>query len=234
MARLIKHNASTQTDEAMPGDTDAAAHKRTSGAVIQRQTFEAKGQAEKILAKAQAQAQQIIDDARTQSEAETLQAQEASAQAHQEAQERGYREGLNQGTEELNQAVANLVQRSEALDAQVIPQLRDLAMAVARRVIHRELEFHPEAVVHMVRQTLADKARQRTEITLRVHPDDYEIVREHRRYLADILSRCREIQIIEDPQVARHGVIIETEAGTVDAQLETQLQALESAMAASK
>ncbi|HET6347411.1 MAG TPA: FliH/SctL family protein, partial [Myxococcota bacterium] len=102
-----------------------------------------------------------------------------------------------------------------------------LAVSIARRVLGRELEFHPEAVVQIVKQALGEKARQRREISLRVHPDDLQMIREHKAELLEILSRTKEIAIRADPEVGRHGVIIETDAGIIDAQLETQLAAFE-------
>jgi len=54
-----------------------------------------------------------------------------------------------------------------------------------------------------------------------------EIIRENRSALIEVLSRAKEISIREDPDVARYGVVIETDAGTIDAQLETQLDVIE-------
>jgi flagellar biosynthesis/type III secretory pathway protein FliH len=41
------------------------------------------------------------------------------------------------------------------------------------------------------------------------------------------LSRAKEIGIREDPEIARGGVVIETDAGTIDAQIDTQLEVFE-------
>ena len=67
----------------------------------------------------------------------------------------------------------------------------------------------------------------RREIFLRVNPADLQFIRDKKPDLLDVLSRAKEIGIREDPDVARHGVIIETDAGSIDAQLETQLAVLE-------
>ena len=76
---------------------------------------------------------------------------------------------------------------------------------------------------------MGEKARLRQEICLKVHPDDLELLRAHKSDLLDVLSRAKEIGILEDSKVERHGVIIETDSGTIDAQLDSQLAIFEHA-----
>jgi len=84
-----------------------------------------------------------------------------------------------------------------------------------------------EAVVDIVKQALSEKARQRREIFLRVNPEDLQHIRENKPALLEVLSRAKEIGIREDPDVAVGGAVIETDAGIIDAQLETQLAVFE-------
>jgi flagellar biosynthesis/type III secretory pathway protein FliH len=44
------------------------------------------------------------------------------------------------------------------------------------------------------------------------------------------IGRLKDIAIREDAEIRRGGCVIQTESGTVDAQLETQLQLLERAL----
>ena len=129
--------------------------------------------------------------------------------------------------EELTEMIATSSRRLQMIEEQVEPQLKDLALRIARKILGRELEFHPEAVVDIVKQALSDKARQRREVYLRVNPDDLQYIREHKSELLEVLGRAKEIGLREDPGVEPHGVIIETDAGTIDAQLETQLAVFE-------
>ena len=123
--------------------------------------------------------------------------------------------------------IAGVAKRYQQIEAQAIPQLKELALTIARKILGRELEFSPEAVVDIVKQALSEKARQRREIFLRINPQDMQAIREHKADLLEVLSRAKEIGIREDPDVQRHGVIIETDAGIIDAQLETQLAVFE-------
>ncbi len=184
--------------------------------VVKGQTVEARNEAASIVARAKAEADDIINRAETE-----------AARIKEEAAAVGLEEGRNQGAAELSQVVAAASQRLAQIEAQVEPQLKDLAIKIARKILGRELEFHPDGVVDIVKQALSEKARQRREIYLRVNPNDLQFIRENKADLLEVLSRAKEIGIREDPEVERGGVVIETDAGTIDAQLETQLAVFE-------
>ena len=213
MAKVIKRGSIDSPE--LSGDGSVPDINRRAP-VIERSTVEAKSQAQDIRARAQAEADEVLENARR--EAEAIRAQ---------AKEEGYGEGRDQGARELVEAVARSSQRLQQIENQLVPQIKDLALGIARKILGRELSSRPEAVVELVRQALGEKARQRREISLRVNPEDLNSIRESRGELLEVLSRAQEISIREDPDVDRYGVIIETDAGTIDAQLETQLAALE-------
>lgn len=221
MAKLIKRSGSDDTTSVNIG---IQAESRPS-AIIDRDTFEARTEAQNIRERAQAQADEIIQQAQKQAD-ELLEAARQEAQTRQEqAHAEGLKQGHEQGVTQLSEQVARASLHAEQLEQALVPQLTTLAVQIAQRILGKELEFHPEAIVGIVKHALSDKARQRREISLRIHPDDADIIREHKAELLEMLSRCKAIAIQEDPEVGRHGVIIETEAGTIDAQLDTQLAA---------
>lgn len=224
MAKLIKRD--DLGEETQVTDLGHAASGRR-GTVIDRDTYEAKSDAQQIRERAEAQAAQTLTDATNQAEAIVAEAREAAQALTEQAHADGLKAGREEGAQALVAATLEANQRGDAIEAQLVPQLKTLAMAIARRVIGRELEFHPEAIVEIVKQALGDKARQRREITLRVNPADAQMLRDSRKELLEMVSRTKDIAIREDPQVAPHGVVIETEAGIIDAQLETQLGAFE-------
>ena len=214
MTKVIKRGGADGGDITPETGFADSAGKRAP--IIERSTYEARSDAEVIREKAQAQAEEIHQKAE-------LEAEELKKKAY----DRGYDEGRNTGAAELSEVVASASQRFKLIEEQAIPQLRDLALTIARKILGRELAEHPEAVVDVVKQALAEKARQRREILLRVNPEDLKHIREHKAELLEVLSRAKEIGIREDPDVAAGGVIIETDAGIIDAQLATQLEVFE-------
>lgn len=224
MAKLIKRGSIDLGDVEPETGFPQRAHSKK---VISGRRFDAKAEAEEIIQEAREQAEQIIAEAQAQAQQALAQAQAEGQQLLAQAQEQGLQEGRAAGAAELTEAIAQASQKVELMKQHLVPQLKDLAVSIARKILGRELEFHPEGVVDIVKQALSDKARQRREIFLRVNPDDLAVIRESKADLLEVLSRCKEIGIREDPDVARYGVIIETDAGIIDAQLETQLAVLE-------
>jgi flagellar biosynthesis/type III secretory pathway protein FliH len=93
----------------------------------------------------------------------------------------------------------------------------------------KALELDPELVLSIAAGAI-ESVRHQRELVLRVNPEDAALMRNSRKKLMDMLGRTKDIAVREDPEVARGGCIVETENGTVDAQLKTQLQMLELAL----
>jgi flagellar biosynthesis/type III secretory pathway protein FliH len=99
-----------------------------------------------------------------------------------------------------------------------------LAVAVARKILGRELAASPGAVVDLAAAAVAE-ARGRREVVLRVSPADADAIRRDEEKLAAVLHRAP-LEIREDPAVAPGGAIVDTEAGRIDAGIESQLAAV--------
>ncbi|MCS6915157.1 MAG: FliH/SctL family protein [Myxococcales bacterium] len=160
------------------------------------------------------EAERLLAEAR--SEAERIRAQ---------AQSEGRERGLAAVTELLVQARALSVRARQAAEA----DLRVLAVRIAERILGRELALHPDAVVDIAAEALAQAGGPR-EVLLRVHPDDLKALERGRPRLLARCSQAQAVQLRADPAVPRGGCIVETELGTVDARLQVQLQAIERAL----
>ena len=226
MAKLIKKGGTEVQDTTRETELTQISEARRAP-VIDRETFEARAAAAQIRERAQQQADEIMGKAQAETRALLENAVQAAEKLKKDAYAQGFKEGQEAGVSNLLEVVTRVSRRVQEVEDQLVPQLTQLSVKIARKILGKELEFHPEAVVQIVKQALSEKARQRRDISLRVHPDDLQIIREHRPELLEILSRTKEIGIREDPSIQRHGVIIETDAGTIDAQLDTQLAVFE-------
>jgi flagellar assembly protein FliH len=117
--------------------------------------------------------------------------------------------------EELAGIRGNL--RAEAEEAAVT-----LALAVARRVLHREIEADPEAILGLVKAASQKCAARETQ-RLRVAPKDAETIREHHSRL----NLPPGLEIVPDANLARGSAIFETSRGDLDASVDTQLVEIE-------
>ena len=213
MAKVIKREERGLTDIE---ETPAQMTLNRRATIIEKSSVQARTEAESIRKRAQADANTLLQEAR-----------DEATRLHEEAHQQGYDEGRNQGSAELTEIVASATQRLRTLEHQAIPQLKELVISIAKKVLGREFKSHPDTIIDLIRHALAEKARQRREISLRVNPEDLAVLKANKSSLMEVLSRSPELGLHEDPEVKRYGVIIETEAGTIDAQLETQLTVLE-------
>src|SRR5688572_23895716 len=114
----------------------------------------------------------------------------------------------------------------ERKEQEVANKIRQLSLAIAKKIIGRELETDPTTIVEMAKKHL-QSIRQRREVYLRVSPSDLENLKSQKRELIDQLGRAKEIEIRADEELSPGSMFIETEAGTIDARLETQLAVIE-------
>jgi flagellar biosynthesis/type III secretory pathway protein FliH len=140
-----------------------------------------------------------------------------------EAAEEGHREGLARAAATLAAAGRERDRCLAAAEREVVA----LALAVARKVLGRELAYGA-AVADLAARAL-EEARARREVLLRVNPADAAAVREAEGRLAAILLRAP-LAVREDPAVPPGGAVVETEAGCVDASVDTQLALLARAL----
>jgi len=103
-----------------------------------------------------------------------------------------------------------------------------LALAVARRVVAREIDLDESAVLARSREAIR-KIIGVEKVKIHINPADEEYIREHRNELSNYADSVREIAIEADNRVERGGCIIESELGNIDARISTQFELIEEA-----
>jgi flagellar assembly protein FliH len=96
--------------------------------------------------------------------------------------------------------------------------LLKLAVAIARRILHRELAVDPDAVSGLIAVAL-EKLRSQEIHRVRVHPGLEAPVRR----ALETLSAGRSVVVLADPGRQAGDIVFETERGRLDASVETQL-----------
>ena len=173
-----------------------------------------------------AQREEILSDAHV--EAERIK-DETRELAHNEGFNQGHLEGIEHAQAELADKLAiatriaetALVDRRDLLKEAESEVVR-LSVHIARRIIARELRTDPT----LIRDIAESALRFVTEdgiVKLRINPEDHAELRSYWSRAHSSGEMGRTFEIVPDPVIGRGGVIIETRSGTVDAQLETQL-----------
>lgn len=175
---------------------------------------------------ARAEANTILEAARRQA-AEVLAAAAADA-------ERVRGEARAAGMAEARAEAAAMMVSARADAEQVRQEARETALALAARIATkiagRTIALDPAVVVDIAEQSLAECRAREGRVVLRVHPDELATIQRQRPRLASRLEAAAELELIADPEIAPRGCVVETPIGRVDAQLATQLDALERAL----
>lgn len=138
----------------------------------------------------------------------------------------GYADGLAAGElelarrcEQLDQVFAGLAAPVAHLDALVQGEVLELVMAIARRLVRREIKTDPGEIIGVIREGIAALPVGERQVTLHLHPEDARLVGQVYGG-RDGAPACR---IIEDPALTRGGARISTDISVIDATLETRI-----------
>jgi flagellar assembly protein FliH len=194
-------------------------------------------EAQSILQRAQAQAEQLLDEARQR--ADSMQ-----ADAHEQGHAAGWREGFDAGSEagrqqaldhhsrELTTAMGTFACLSDSIEsvrAQVesaaLSDAVKLSLAIAQRICRRIGLIDPE----VLRENLRDALKLATlgqQVHVAIHPAQRKLLENVLPQLGRELPVARGCEIIEDDSIAPGGCRIITRGGQIDATLDSQLDRL--------
>ncbi len=158
---------------------------------------------------------------------------EAYAQGKMHGFQQGFDEGSKKGYEDnlhlLQTQAATMVSLLESLsepfkrlDEEVENELVKLVIGIATQIIRREIKMDPGQIVAVVRESINVLPLSSQKISLKLHPEDAELVRS--ALALDEISPSW--SIVEDPLITRGGCKVDTEISHVDATVEHRLAAV--------
>ena len=201
-----------------------------------------RAEAVRVLAEAQAEADQIIQSARQEARVMTSGATERGmSEGHAQGLKQGIEEGLATGRFEGEAAAreqfsenlnvlntgwsAALADWNSQREFQIESARKDLlrfSIAIAEKIVGAIPQCEPERVQTQVEQALSlliDRSRLR----IRVHPEDCSLVEENLPSLLSLLGNDGDVVVEADAAIERGGCIVGNPDGEIDARLETQL-----------
>ncbi|MDP2599979.1 MAG: FliH/SctL family protein [Deltaproteobacteria bacterium] len=214
--KIVKSSEIGKKIGSRPADISFDAESR----IIGKEEIKAKTKVEKILDAAQKEADRI------RAEAEALR---LTVQVEMErAKQKGYAEGKEEGSSELAEEIVRVRKLKEKFFANAEPDVLKLVMDIAEKVIGKLAAQHKEAIHAIVHQALERSLGDK--IVVRLHPADLKRLQTMDLNFKDILDRTKHLHFKEDETIQQGGCVVETEIGTIDAQLETQLKAIKKAL----
>ncbi|MEJ2163878.1 MAG: FliH/SctL family protein [Desulfobacterales bacterium] len=162
-----------------------------------------------------------------------------------EAYQRGFNDGLAKGTVDgektgFERALKKLEPLSDSLrDAllqlknirretyhRIEKDVVELALAIARKVVCREIEMDREVVLCVAREALA-RIEDPGQIRIKMSPEDLQFINENAGNPSDMLGNVDNVFLEAEENIQSGGCIIETNSGEIDARIENQIQAVE-------
>jgi len=190
-------------------------------------------EAQHLIDRASEDAERLIRDAQHRATSLIDQAQGRAGEIEAQAKEQGFQLGVGDGRtaaqaemDEMLETMRGLVEMARIERHKIIesaePEIVRLAVYIAERVLNQHVAVDQNAVIDMVRAAIT-RLVNREKVTVRVNPADMQTMREHRDQLMSI-NDIDHMRVIEDQRVDRGGVVIETESGTIDSKVSTQLR----------
>lgn len=199
--------------ESLPGGDRPVLRPPRPG-VMNAEVFEARQGAQAILEEAQREKERILQEAHR--EREDLLAR---------AREQGRQEGLSQVTELMVRAKMHAGELLVQQERDVVA----LACKMAEKIIGRDVERDPSLLADICAKAI-EELRNARAVVLRVNPKSAAVLRARKAELMELIGRAVDVAIREDADVAPVGCIVQTEFGTVDAQLPTQFEMLQNVL----
>ncbi|MFH1653837.1 MAG: FliH/SctL family protein [Pseudomonadota bacterium] len=217
MAKIVKQKDLKKTDKSAPAVSKSFVSPIVGkGGIVDKKVLAAGGKAEDILKQAQVEAEKI------RAEAEKIKTGIESAR--EKAKKEGFESGREEGLQVFTEKVIQLEREREAFFEEAQDEVMKLVMSIAEKIIGKLVLQHEGIIEVVVRQALERAIGDR--ITVRLNPDDYKEITDKGVGFGDIIDRTRRLTFREDESIERGGCVVETEVGTIDARLETQLKAI--------
>jgi flagellar assembly protein FliH len=178
-----------------------------------------KAEAAQIIAKAQKDAELIRKQAQEQGNKSAVETAEKSVHTRVDAQIR----------QQMQTALPALTQMVQAIDAERLQWLAKweqnavhLAVAIAQKVIRRNVATQPQITLTLVREAL-ELASGSQSLKVYLNPQDHAALGKQLQELTKQLSNLTPAEILSHENVTPGGCVVQTEFGVIDQQIEAQL-----------
>ena len=142
----------------------------------------------------------------------------------------GHAEGLKQGVEELKDLrfiVETVMDRVNDKKNEFFSELKgvilNIIFEIAKKVLRREIDRDPQYIIRNIEKAFSVLSAP-TNIKIHLNLNDYDIVQEHKDMIVKLFKDSSRIDFIEDKNLERGDCLIETDAGYVDARVDSQLE----------
>lgn len=164
----------------------------------------------------------LVADLQQQIEARAREAYNQGVAAGEAAAQQRAQQKLDPVLHGLNSVISELASLRKRVRAEAEDDAVRLSIAIARRVLYREIATDPEAILGLIKAAFG-KLNARETHRLRVTAADAALIQEHRAKLQIPPG----IEIASDSSLPQGSAIFETSRGDLDASIDTQLSEID-------
>ncbi len=181
--------------------------------------------AEGIIAQANAEAEQILVNAKKDADA-------MWEKAYAEAKRDGYEAGIKDGRAEIERMRNDFLKEKKQQQSEYVEMLESMEsdlvgimLEVFERVTKVLSADKKDIMVHLIDNAL-NHIESSKEFVIRVSKDDYQFVTKHKEFLQEAVPQNGSLEIVKDATLERNQCLIETDGGIFDCSLDVQLENL--------
>jgi flagellar assembly protein FliH len=198
---------------------------------------DARAEAEDLLESAKTEAKRIEEEiaalkAEWEQEKETLQ-QEAYQQAYLQGLDEGremgieeYRQYINQAVQVISHAKDDYYKHIEKAESVIL----ELGMKAAEKIIGRTLNEDPSIFLDIIKRGIKE-VRELPEVQIHVHPGSYKMLSDNQEELESMFPVLRKLLIYPDDELGQEECFIETGEGRVIVSIDSQLREIKDKLA---
>lgn len=157
-----------------------------------------------------------------------------------EAYEKGFEQGEKDGRElgvkrletviqQLRGLLAEIEREKQGIFQTVEKEMLRLMLEIGRRLFRRAALIQETTILEVLKEAF-QYVTEHSEIVLRLNPMDYHYLKAYSGDLPFASEEEAGLRILQDPGITRGGCLLETSFGTIDATIESQIDALISAL----
>ncbi|MBO4732384.1 MAG: flagellar assembly protein FliH, partial [Spirochaetaceae bacterium] len=187
---------------------------------------QATDEADRILKDAKSEAEKLVLEAKTEKDEIT---KTAYKEGHDSGHEEGYKEGRAEAQrliDRLHLMIEKIMDKRVQILSETEQQIVNLVLLMTRKIVKVISENQRNVVMTNIVQALR-KVKGRGDVLIRVNMAELALTSEHSKEFLSAAENVKNITIVEDSSVEKGGCIIETDFGSIDARISSQLAELE-------
>ena len=186
--------------------------------------------AQEQLQQVRLQCEQILSQARSQADGIRAQAEVEGKQAAMDAMEAILEERVGKQMATLTPALEKVVQQLEESQGALLQHWEQsalkVAIAIAERILQREVVQNPEVTLNLISEAI-ERVAGASGVRILLSTTDYHNLGTHVEKLVETSSRLAKAEVISSDEVEVGGCRIESQFGSVDASFDAQLKRIE-------